>query len=98
MNSDGHAQPWKCHGSVAITPVVEEKPTVPDDLHHCTSNADCSGLCTYCQNGAGKTPPFNCHAATNNCCLDDGKYFKRRRACIAYMESTVVIVIVLFMT
>ena len=25
-----------------------------------------------------------------------GKYFKRRRACIAYMESTVVIVIVIF--
>ena len=40
-------------------------------LHHCSSNADCSGLCTYCQNGVGKTPPFNCHAPAEGCCLDD---------------------------
>jgi len=43
----------------------------PSELHQCNSDADCSDICTYCQNGAGKTPPFVCHAPTGGCCLDD---------------------------
>lgn len=50
----------------------EEAPlSSPSELHKCNSDADCSGICTYCQNGAGKTPPFVCHAPTGGCCLDD---------------------------
>ena len=43
----------------------------PSELHQCNSDADCSSICTYCQNGAGKTPPFVCHTPTGGCCLDD---------------------------
>jgi hypothetical protein len=42
-----------------------------DGLHPCSSDADCKNLCTYCQNGVGKTPPYNCHAPADGCCLDD---------------------------
>ena len=49
----------------------------------CNSDADCGK--SYCMSGPDKTAPFSCH----------GKYSKRKRACIAYMESTVVIVIVI---
>ena len=54
----------------ATTPRTPLTPT-PTSLHKCVTDNDCSGLCTYCQNGAGKTPPFVCHAPTGGCCLDD---------------------------
>lgn len=33
-----------------------------DATSTCTSNADCKGPANYCMNGAGKKPPFYCHA------------------------------------
>ena len=63
----GHCTPTH---NTTITKQVEIT-SEPEQLHPCNDDNDCAGLCTYCQNGAGKTPPYNCHAPTNGCCLDD---------------------------
>ncbi len=42
-----------------------------DPLHPCKTDADCSNICSYCLNGAGKVPPFVCHAPQTGCCTSD---------------------------
>ena len=60
---------WRA--ATAMGAAVDSTVSAPSELHKCDTDADCSGLCTYCQNGVGKVPPYVCHAPAGGCCLED---------------------------
>ena len=83
-----------------FSPVDGQAPVFEDVSHLVQSAVDGYNVCifAYGQTGSGKTWTMSGIRSNPGIQPRAGKYFKRKRASIAYMESTVVIVIVIFMT